>query len=326
MSKYLANKSRYDLMNYRRCGNSGLLLPVISLGLWQNCTDLNFVRDIVINCFDQGLTHFDLANNYGPPAGKAEEVFGKIISNELNHYRDELIISTKAGYDMWDGPYGDWGSRKYLIASIDQSLKRMKLEYFDIFYHHRPDMNTPLEETIGALSDIVKSGKAIYAGISNYFGDRIIEAKDIANQLFLPLIVNQVKYNMFDREAEDNVLRQCSSTGQGVIAFCPLSQGLLTDKYLNGIPSNSRAASNNNLSGKLNKEYFYKINNLNDFSKKRGQSLAELALTWLLRHQDLASVIIGVSSLEQLKINFKASKAPLLSNEELNKIDQILLE
>lgn len=322
---YTAAEGRYATDRYRRCGNSGLKLPTVSLGLWQHCFDVDLVRSLVRTGFDRGLTHFDLANNYGPPPGAAESAFGVVLAKDLKPYRDELIIATKAGYTMWAGPYGDWGSRKYLIASLDQSLARMGLDYVDIFYHHRPDPNTPLEETMQALADIVRSGKALYAGISNYRGERILRAQALARELRLPLIINQVKYSLLTRGVESEVIPPCSEAGQGVIAFSPLEQGLLTDRYLHGVPDDSRAGKGiNRLSKQLTPEFLTKIAKLNAIAVARGQTLAQMALTWILRHRQVVSVLIGASRPDQVIANLDAGTAPMLSAEELALVDAAL--
>ena len=322
---YTASSTRYDTMSYRRCGRSGLQLPPLSLGFWQHAHNLPLVRELCCYGFDHGITHFDLANNYGPPPGIAESHVGHVLNNDLTSHRDELIISTKAGYDMWPGPYGNFASRKYLIASIDQSLQRLGLEYVDIFYHHRPDKNTPLEETIGALADIVRQGKALYVGISNYFGDQITQAAQIAKDLQVPLIINQVKYSMLARKAEREAFEQSAAVGQGVIAFSPLEQGLLTNRYLNGIPEDSRAAKGiNRLAERLNPEFISKINSLNELALSRGQDLAQLALAWVLRHQEVCSVIIGASRIEQVAHNLDGLSQLTFSEDELQHINAVL--
>ena len=326
--EYRANTRRYEQIEYKRCGRSGIKLPLISLGLWQNFGGVDTFRNgrkILRHAFDNGITHFDLANNYGPPPGSAEENFGKIMAGDFKPYRDEMIISTKAGYWMWDGPYGEWGSKKYLVASLDQSLKRMGLDYVDIFYHHRPDPNTPLEETMAALDLIVRQGKALYVGISNYTADETEEAIKILNNLGTPCLINQVKYSMFERWVENQLLSTAEELGVGIIAFSPLAQGLLTDKYLNGIPQNSRAAKSwgflqENEVGKA----IDKVKALNEMAEVRGQSLAQMAIAWLLRHKQLTSVLIGASSVEQLNDNLGSLDYLLFSEEELTEIDGIL--
>ncbi|GHU77005.1 glyceraldehyde 3-phosphate reductase [Bacteroidia bacterium] len=324
-----ANEKRYDEMIYRRCGKSGILLPAISLGLWHNFGSVdvfdNFIK-IAHTAFDNGITHFDLANNYGPVYGSAEENFGQILKKGLGKYRDELIISSKAGYDMWPGPYGNWGSRKYLTASLDQSLKRMSLDYVDIFYSHRPDPKTPIEETMGALADIVRQGKALYVGISNYNDEQAKAAIDILEEHKVHCLIHQPKYSMFERWVEPKLLPLLADEGVGVIAFSPLAQGLLTNKYLNGIPENSRAAK---LTGFLQRsqvteEIIAKVHKLNDLALKRGQTLAEMALAWLLKDDRVTSVLIGASSVEQLLDNLKALNNLQFSDKELSTIEKIL--
>lgn len=326
---YKANEDRYENMPYRRCGRSGLLLPAISLGLWHNFghVDLydNF-KQILFRAFDRGITHFDLANNYGPPPGSAEENFGKILREHLSHYRDEMIISTKAGYHMWSGPYGDWGSRKYLIASLDQSLKRMGLDYVDIFYSHRPDPNTPLEETMMALDYAVRQGKALYAGISNYNADQTREAARILRELGTPCLIHQPRYSMFDRWVEDGLLDQIEKDGIGSIVFSPLAQGLLTNKYIKGIPENSRAAKSH---GFLQKEQITdkvidKVKALNQMAEKRGQSLAQMAIAWLLKDERVTSVLVGASSVSQLDQNIDSINNLHFEIFELKEIEKIL--
>jgi L-glyceraldehyde 3-phosphate reductase len=325
---YVAAETRYDRMQYRRCGRSGLKLPAISLGLWQNFgaeRPLETSRAIVRRAFDLGVTHFDLANNYGPPYGSAEETFGRLKASDLRPYRDELIVSTKAGYDMWPGPYGDWGSRKYLLASLDQSLRRMGLEYVDIFYSHRRDHETPLEETIGALDTAVRQGKALYAGISSYGAESTDAAAMIAGDLRTPLIIHQPAYNIFYRwiEAED-VIDACERNGLGIIAFSPLAQGLLTDRYLRGVPEGSRASRRDTLSpDRLDDETLAKIRALNEIAERRGQSLAQLALAWILRDERVTSALIGASSVQQLETNIAALDQLEFSDDELAAIDEI---
>ena len=319
---YQASTTRYQTMEYRRCGRSGLQLPAISLGLWHNFGDETRVetsRQMLLHAFDLGITHFDLANNYGPPPGSAESNFGRILKESLLPYRDELIISTKAGYTMWDGPYGDWGSRKYLIASIDQSLKRMGLEYVDIFYSHRYDPNTPLEETMGALSDMVKQGKALYVGISKYPANKAREAFRILRENGTPCLIYQDKYNLLTRDLEQSMFPLVEEKGVGFISFSPLAQGLLSDKYLKGIPENSRAAQSFGFLQKdqITPEMVTKIRKLNDFAKKRKQSLAQMALAWCLHDKRVTSVIVGTSSVNQLKDNIKALENLNFSDEEL---------
>lgn len=327
---YKANESRYESMQYNHSGKSGLKLPAVSLGLWHNFGDTvsySTMEEICFTAFDNGITHFDLANNYGPKPGAAEVNFGKIIKENFSAYRDELIISTKAGYTMWPGPYGDFGSRKYLISSLDQSLKRMGLEYVDIFYHHRPDPNTPLCETMEALAQIVRSGKALYVGLSNYDGERMAEAADLLKELHVPFIINQNKYNILDRTIETNGLKDMADKlGKGVICFCPLAQGLLTDRYLNGIPEDSRVRTDGRFLDKAKVEQdISKVRELKKLADKRGQSLAEMALAWLLKDEAITSVLIGASKAEQLLINIRAINSPGFSDEELKLIDEIAL-
>lgn len=327
---YKANESRYESMQYNHSGKSGLKLPAVSLGLWHNFGDTasySTMEEICFTAFDNGITHFDLANNYGPKPGAAEINFGKIIKENFSAYRDELIISTKAGYTMWPGPYGDFGSRKYLISSLDQSLKRMGLEYVDIFYHHRPDPNTPLCETMEALAQIVRSGKALYVGLSNYDGERMAEATAMLKELHVPFIINQNKYNILDRTIETNGLKDMADKlGKGVICFCPLAQGLLTDRYLNGIPEDSRVRTDGRFLDKAKVEQdISKVRELKKLADKRGQSLAEMALAWLLKDEAITSVLIGASKAEQLLINIRAINSPGFSDEELKLIDEIAL-
>jgi L-glyceraldehyde 3-phosphate reductase len=304
--KYTASEKRYETMKYNRCGKSGLMLPAVSLGLWHNFgtnDDFETMRQMCFTAFDSGITHFDLANNYGPLPGSAETNFGKILKEDFASYRDELIISTKAGYRMWDGPYGEWGSRKYLIASLDQSLKRMGLEYVDIFYHHRMDPDTPLEETMLALDQIVKSGKALYVGLSNYDGETMIKASKILEELRTPFIINQNRYNIFDRTIERNGLKaQAPKKGKGIITYSPLAQGLLTDRYLNGIPEDSRISKSGVFLHKsdVTPERLSQITELNKLAKERGQTLAQLALSWILKDDSVTSVLIGASRPSQI--------------------------
>ena len=318
-------------MNYFSCGNSGLKLPVVSLGLWHNfgdTADYENMKSLCFTAFDQGITHFDLANNYGPPYGSAEKNFGKIMKEELGCYRDELLISTKAGYDMWAGPYGNWGSRKYLLASLDQSLKRMGLEYVDIFYHHRMDPETPLEETMGALDQAVKSGKALYAGLSNYNGEKLEEATVILNDLKCPFVINQNRYSIFDRTIENNGLKETAKKlKKGIIAFSPLAQGLLTDKYLYGIPEDSRIKKDGRYikENALTPERLEQIKKLNDLAVERGQSLAQMALAWVLRDGVVTSVLIGASKPQQILDNLEAANNTRFSSEELELIEKICL-
>jgi L-glyceraldehyde 3-phosphate reductase len=328
MSIYKANQNRYKEIAYKRCGHSGLKLPLISLGLWHNFGGVDVFengRKIIRHAFDKGITHFDLANNYGPPAGSAEENFGKILTQDLKPYRDEILVSTKAGYWMWDGPYGEWGSKKYLISSIDQSLQRMGLDYVDIFYHHRPDPDTPLEETMGALDLIVRQGKALYVGISNYNAEETEEAVKILNKLGTPCLINQVKYSMFERWVEDSLLETAGELGIGLIAFSPLAQGLLTDKYLQGIPKNSRASKSwGFLQENEVEEAIEKVKELNRLAEARGQSLAQMAIAWLLKDNRMTSVLVGASSTEQLDDNLGALDYLLFSDEEIEEINLIL--
>ena len=326
---YKADESRYSKMKFNRCGLSGLKLPAVSLGLWHNFgtnDDFDNMKAICFTAFDNGITHFDLANNYGPIPGAAEENFGKIINGDLKPYRDELIISTKAGYLMWPGPYGDNGSRKYLLASLDQSLKRMGLEYVDIFYSHRMDKETPLEETMGALDQAVKSGKALYAGISNYDAETTAKAAAILKNLNCPFVINQIRYSIFDRTIEKNGLKKYAlKNGLGLIAFSPLAQGLLTDRYLKGIPEDSRIAKDGRFLKRadLTPERLLQIVALNKVAKKRGQTLAQMALNWVLRDEAVTSVIIGASRPEQVKENLGVMAFPSFTEEELEEIDKI---
>lgn len=328
---YHASEKRYETMKYYACGSSGLKLPAVSLGLWHNFGDTsNYsnMEQMVFTAFDNGITHFDLANNYGPKPGSAEVNFGRILKEHLLPYRDELIISTKAGYGMWDGPYGDWGSRKYLLASLDQSLQRMGLEYVDIFYHHRMDPNTPLEETMGALAHAVHSGKALYAGISNYDGEHLEQATAILKELHCPFVINQNRYSMLDRTIENNGLKDTAAKlGKGIIAFCPLEQGLLTDRYLNGIPSDSRVRTSGVFlkESSISEERLDTIRKLNQVAQERGQSLAEMALAWILRDGIVTSVLIGASKPEQILKNIEAIKNTGFTTEELRAIDEIVL-
>jgi len=326
---YLAHPKRYSELPYNHCGKSGLKLPALSLGLWHNFGMVDHFetsRSILHTAFDEGITHFDLANNYGPPAGSAEENFGRILHMDFHDHRDELIISTKAGYKMWDGPYGDGGSRKYLISSLDQSLKRMEIEYVDIFYSHRPDPDTPVEETMMALDHAVKQGKALYVGISNYPPDKTMECAAIAKQLGTPLIIHQPKYSMFERRVEDGLLDVLESEGMGAIAFSPLAQGLLTNKYLKGIPEGSRAARKHGFLKKeqITKEKLIQIRELDKIADKRGQSLAQMALAWLMRDKRITSVLIGVSSVKQLYDNLHCLDKTGFTSSELERIETIL--
>lgn len=329
MNTYEANENRYQTMPYRRCGKSGLLLPAISLGLWHNFGQADAFDDfikIVHTAFDQGITHFDLANNYGPPAGSAEENFGKILKKGLSVHRDELVISTKAGHDMWPGPYGSWGSRKHLMASIDQSLKRLGTDYVDIFYSHRPDPITPIEETVGALSDIVKQGKALYTGVSKYNNVQTQIAVQLLKQAGTPCLIHQDRYSMFEHQVEQDLLETLDREGTGFIAFSPLAQGLLTDRYLNGIPSDSRAAKATGFLqlSQVTEERVEKARRLNEIATRRGQTLAQMALAWLLKDQRVTSVIVGASSVKQLLDNLKATDNIQFSTEELSVIENIL--
>lgn len=329
--EYVANKQRYQKMEYRRCGNSGLKLPALSLGLWHNFGHIdNYenARNILRIAFDNGITHFDLANNYGPPPGSAEENFGKIFKEDFRQYRDELIISTKAGWGMWPGPYGDWGSKKYLVASLDQSLKRMELDYVDIFYHHRPDPLTPLEETLSTLDLMVRQGKVLYAGISSYQPEETEKAISILKQLGTPCLIHQPKYSMLDRWVEDGLLKVLEENKVGCIPFSPLAQGLLTNKYLLGIPEGSRAASHRG-NGAIEEEQvseaiINKVQQLNKVAEKRGQSLAQMALAWLLKDERISSVLIGVSKPEQVLDSLRCLENYSFTNEELEAINDIL--
>ncbi|MDO4188519.1 MAG: aldo/keto reductase [Lachnospiraceae bacterium] len=326
---YEALKNRHELMKYNRCGNSGLFLPAVSLGLWHNFgtnDDFETMRQMCFTAIDAGITHFDLANNYGPLPGSAESNFGKILKNDLSAYRDQLIISTKAGYEMWDGPYGDGGSRKYLIASLDQSLKRMGLDYVDIFYHHRMDPNTPLEETMLALDHIVRSGKALYVGISNYDGETMLKASKILDELHTPFIINQNCYNMFNRTIENNGLKkEAPADGKGIITFSPLAQGLLTNRYINGIPSDSRVAKNIGFLKKsdITDERVKQIISLNEMASDRGQTLAQFALSWILKDSDITSVLIGASRPSQITDCVKCLDNTTFTKDELDKINLI---
>jgi L-glyceraldehyde 3-phosphate reductase len=328
---YTADTKRYETMQYRRCGRSGLKLPSVSLGLWHNfgvIDDYEKCRTIVHTAFDNGITHFDLANNYGPPPGGAEQTFGKIFHQDLKPYRDEIIVSTKAGYGMWPGPYGEWGSKKYLVSSLDQSLKKMGLEYVDIFYHHRPDPETPLEETMGALDLIVRQGKALYVGISNYSAAETEKAIEVLNSLGTPLLIHQAKYSMLVRWVEEGLLDVLSKNGVGCIAFSSLAQGILTSKYLNGIPMDSRAASargNGAIeSNVLTEEILNKVRRLNEIAQNRGQSMAQMALAWILKDQRMTSVIIGASKSEQVADSIQSLKNYQFTSDELNAIEGIL--
>ena len=328
---YIASDKRYEKMKYNRCGKSGLMLPAVSFGLWHNFGDTGNYSNMETMCFtafDNGITHFDLANNYGPAPGSAETNFGKILKDHFLPYRDEMIISTKAGYDMWEGPYGNWGSRKYLIASLDQSLKRMGLEYVDIFYHHRMDPDTPLEETMGALAQIVADGKALYVGLSNYDGPTLKKATVMLNELHVPFIINQNRYNILVRDIEKNGLKSASQElGKGIICFSPLAQGLLSNRYLNGIPEDSRIRTDGRFlkESQINNETIEKLTKLNDIAKNRGQSLAEMALSWLLKDEAITSVLAGASKPEQILDNIKAASNTSFTSDELEAIDAISL-
>lgn len=326
---YQASDKRYSSMQYNRCGKSGLMLPAVSLGLWHNFGDTasyENMKQLCFTAFDNGITHFDLANNYGPAPGSAEKNFGSILKDGLSAYRDELLISTKAGYEMWDGPYGNWGSRKYLLASLDQSLRRMGLDYVDIFYHHRMDPDTPLEETMGALAQAVKSGKTLYAGLSNYDGASLEKACTILDSLHCPFVINQNRYSIFDRSIEQNGLKDTAQRlNKGIICFSPLAQGMLTDRYLNGIPQDSRIRTDGRFlqENALTDERLAQIRSLNEIAQQRGQTLAEMALAWILRDGVVTSVLIGASKPSQILDNIGALKNTSFSAEELAKIDSI---
>ena len=326
---YQASEKRYESMPYNRLGASGLKLPAVSLGLWHNFGNtgrFDNMQQLCFTAFDNGITHFDLANNYGPPPGSAEINFGRILKEDLGAYRDELIISTKAGYDMWPGPYGDWGSRKYLLASLDQSLKRLNLDYVDIFYHHRMDPETPLEETMGALATAVRSGKALYVGLSNYDGEHLEQAAAILKELKVPFVINQNCYSIFDRTVERNGLKDTAEKlGKGIIAFCPLAQGLLTDRYLKGIPADSRIMTDGRFlkENALTEQRLGQIRALNDLAPQRGQSLAQMALSWILRDGIVTSVLIGASRPEQILENIKAVENTKFTADELALIEKI---
>ncbi len=328
---YMASDHRYDTMPYNRAGTSGLKLPAVSLGLWHNfgnTSHFDNMQKLCFTAFDNGVTHFDLANNYGPPEGSAEINFGRILKEGLGVYRDELIISTKAGYWMWPGPYGDWGSRKYLLASLEQSLKRLGLEYVDIFYHHRMDPNTPLEETMGALATAVQSGKALYVGLSNYNGETLEKAEAILRELKVPFIINQNRYSIFDRTIEKNGLKDASARlGKGIIAFSPLAQGLLTDRYLKGVPEDSRIKTDGRFlkENALSEKRLNQIRQLNDLAAQRGQTLAQMALSWILRDGIVTSVLAGASRPEQVLDNIRAAEKTRFTSDELALIDQISL-
>jgi L-glyceraldehyde 3-phosphate reductase len=328
---YQPEESRYSSMHYRRSGKSGLKLPAISLGLWHNFGGVDTLensRSMLLRAFDLGITHFDLANNYGPPPGSAEETFGKILKSDLASYRDELVISSKAGYLMWSGPYGEWGSRKYLVASLDQSLKRMGLEYVDIFYSHRPDPDTPLEETMGALDHIVRSGRALYVGISSYSPEQTREASRILKSLGTPCLIHQPVYSMFNRWVEDGLLDTLREEGIGCIPFSPLAQGLLTDKYLKGIPEGSRASKAHGFlkAKQITPDKLAKVKKLNAIAKARGQTLAQLALAWVLRHDTVTSALIGASGVVQIEDAVGTLDNLEISQEELHKIEKILVD
>lgn len=328
---YQADANRYESMKYHRCGESGLMLPEVSLGLWHNFGDTAVhenMKRLCFTAFDHGITHFDLANNYGPRPGSAEKNFGRILKEEFGSYRDELIVSTKAGYEMWDGPYGNWGSRKYLLASLDQSLRRLSLEYVDIFYHHRMDLDTPLEETMGALDQAVKSGKAIYAGLSNYNGPTLERACDILKSLNCPFVINQNRYSIFDRTIEENGLKSMAATKKkGIIAFSPLAQGMLTDRYLNGIPEDSRIKTDGRFlkENQISEQKLAQIRALNEIAAERGESLAQMALKWVLKDGAVTSVLIGASKPQQILDNLKVLQSAAFSQEELERIDKIAL-
>ena len=326
---YTPEQNRYASMSYRRCGKSGLKLPALSLGLWHNFGHVDALensRKIIQVAFDNGVTHFDLANNYGPPPGTAEENFGKILKQDFRNHRDEMIISSKAGYTMWEGPYGDWGSKKYLVASLDQSLQRMGLDYVDIFYHHRPDPETPLEETMGALDLIVRQGKALYAGISNYHPEEAARAIAILKELGTPCVIHQPKYSMFERWVEDGLLDLLEQEGVGCIPFSPLAQGLLTNKYLKGIPADSRVAKEHGAlnTDQLTPERLTQIQRLNELAQERGQTLAQMALAWLLKDPRITSVLIGASKPAQILDSLKSLDSPDFSTGELTTIEDIL--
>jgi L-glyceraldehyde 3-phosphate reductase len=332
MSNYKASNDRYSTMEYRRCGKSGLKLPVVSFGLWHNFGDtasFENMRNMLYTAFDNGITHFDLANNYGPEPGSAEINFGRILREDFGAYRDEMIISTKAGYQMWDGPYGDWGSRKYLIASLDQSLKRMGLDYVDIFYHHRMDNDTPLEETMLALDQIVRSGKALYVGISNYDGETMKKAAAILKDLNCPFVINQNRYSILDRTIENNGLKKAAAEeGKGIITFSPLAQGLLTDRYLNGIPADSRVKTDGRFlhEDNISSKKVEGLRKLNALAANRGQTLAQMSLNWILKDDDVTTVLVGASKPGQLLDNIKIVNRVPFSAEELDRIDEICKE
>ena len=326
---YIPSEHRFETMPYKRCGRSGIKLPMVSLGLWHNFGGFDAFensRAMVLRAFDLGITHFDLANNYGPPPGSAEETFGQIMGKDLRGHRDEMIISSKAGYYMWPGPYGEWGSRKYLVASLDQSLKRMGLEYVDIFYSHRPDSETPLEETMGALDSVVRSGKALYVGVSNYSPEQTKQAASILRRLGTPCLIHQPVYSMFGRWVEDGLLPVLEEEGMGAIAFSPLAQGQLTDRYLQGIPDDSRAGKPNTFlkRDQITEEKIVIIRKLNEIARRRGQSLAQMAIAWVLRHPQMTSALIGASKVSQIEDDVAALSTLGFSQEELKEIDQLL--
>ncbi len=326
---YIPNPQRYKGMTYNRVGRSGLFLPAISLGLWHNFgqdDDQVIARQLICGAFDAGITHFDLANNYGPPPGSAEENFGRILSSDLSAHRDELVVSTKAGYYMWPGPYGDFGSRKYLISSLDQSLKRLRLDYVDIFYHHRPDPETPMEETMMALDQVVRQGKALYVGLSSYSAEQTREAEAILRKLGTPCLIHQPKYSMFDRWVEDGLLDTLEELGIGCITFSSLAQGVLTDRYLKGIPSGSRASKPSGFlkPEELTSKVMEQVSKLNVLASERGQTLAQMALAWVMKDHRISSVIVGASSLEQLENNLESLKMPQFTSDELGQINKIL--
>lgn len=323
---HIPSATRYEHMDYRRCGRSGLLLPAISLGLWHNfggVDEFENCREMILGSFDLGITHFDLANNYGPPPGSAEETFGRVLKNDLHSYRDELVISTKAGYHMWPGPYGEWGSRKYLLASLDQSLKRLGLDYVDIFYSHRPDPETPLEETVSALVQAVRSGKALYAGVSNYPADTTRRAADLLASAGVPLLIHQPRYNLLNRLIEEGLSQVLTDVGAGCIAFCPLAQGLLTNRYLQGIKSGSRASKPHGFlkPDHLTEDVLRRVRALHEIASNRGQTLAQLALAWVLARPAVTSVLIGASSLQQIQENVATLEKTHITPEELASID-----
>jgi L-glyceraldehyde 3-phosphate reductase len=322
-------RARYDRMTYHRCGRSGLMLPAISLGLWHNFGEVDSfanARDMVWRAFDLGITHFDLANNYGPPPGSAEETFGRVLRQDLGSHRDELIVSTKAGYWMWPGPYGEWGSRKYLVASLDQSLKRLGLDYVDIFYHHRPDPDTPLEETMAALDHVVRQGKALYVGVSSYSPEQTRQAARLLRELGTPCLIHQPRYSLFDRWIEQGLLDVLAEEGIGCIVFSPLAQGLLTNKYLDGLPADSRAAKAHGFlrPDEITPEKLDKVRKLNDIAQQRGQTLAQMAVAWVLRHATVTSALLGASRVRQIEDGVAALQAAMLQPEELRAIEAIL--